>query len=232
MRAGLRLIRRPAYACGGRIERLICVPYGYPMPGWGIERGDYGFMTSDRERVVDKRNVALLYNSRGGNTKMVAEALRDALAQHGIEVEAREIAAAGLDGARSAIKPADVVLLGFWCDKGTCSEEVSALLPELSGKQVFLFGTAGFGGAPEYFERILAGVKAKLPEDATYLGGAMCQGKMGLAIRKRYEAMLAEKPDDQRVQAMIDNFDAAANHPDASDAQRIADAMLDALDIR
>ena len=60
----------------------------------------------------------------------------------------------------------------------------------------------------------------------------MCQGKMGPAIRKRYEAMLAEKPGDQRVQAMIDNFDAAASHPDASDAQKIADAMLDALDIR
>ena len=133
MRAGLRLIRRPAYACGGRIARLIYAPCGYSTPSWGIERGDYGFMTSDRERDVDKRNVALLYNSRGGNTKMVAEALRDALAQHGIEAEACEITAADLDGARSAIKPADVVLLGFWCDKGTCYEEVAERLPELSG---------------------------------------------------------------------------------------------------
>ena len=49
--------------------------------------------------------------------------------------------------------------------------------------------------------------------DATYLGGAMCQGKMGAGVRARYEAMLAEHPGDERIRGMIDNFDAGACAP-------------------
>lgn len=176
--------------------------------------------------------VAVVYNSCGGNTKMVAEALRGALAEAGREVRLAEVAAADDAAAREAICEADTVLLGFWCNKGTCSDEVAALMPLLAGKRVFLFGTAGFGGAPEYFERILAGVREKLPEDAAYLGGAMCQGKMGPGIRKRYEAMLAEKPGDARIQSMIDNFDAALAHPDDTDLAGIVAAAKEALGIR
>ncbi|MBM6687713.1 hypothetical protein H6A35_02295 [Collinsella tanakaei] len=176
--------------------------------------------------------IAVVYSSCGGNTRMVAEALRGALAEAGREVRLAEVTVADDAAAREAVGAADTVLLGFWCNKGTCSDEVSALMSELADKRVFLFGTAGFGGAPEYFERILAGVREKLPADAAYLGGAMCQGKMGPGIRKRYEAMLAEKPGDARIQSMIDNFDAALAHPDEADLADIVAAAKEALSIR
>ncbi|MCI7729971.1 flavodoxin family protein BilS [Enorma burkinafasonensis] len=174
---------------------------------------------------------AMLYNSASGNTRLVAEALERALTQAGAEVTCAEISRGGAAEAlaQAGAAEADAVLVGFWCDKGCCTQDVADALAQLGGKRVFLFGTAGFGGAPEYFERILAGVREKLPADAEYLGGAMCQGKMGPGIRRRYEGMLAEKPGDARIQAMIANFDAALAHPDDDDLARIAAAARAAL---
>ncbi len=174
---------------------------------------------------------AILYNSASGNTQQVAEALEQALANEGAEVTFVKIAHGGAADALAASNAAtaDAVLVGFWCDKGSCTQDVTDVLAQLGSKRVFLFGTAGFGGAPEYFDRILAGVREKLPQDAEYLGGAMCQGKMGAGIRHRYEGMLAEHPGDERIQAMIDNFDAALAHPNDDDLARIADAAKAAL---
>ena len=174
---------------------------------------------------------AILYNSASGNTQLVAEALERALTNEGAEVALAKIAHGGAAEAlvASNAATADAVLVGFWCDKGSCTQDVTEVLAQLGGRRVFLFGTAGFGGAPEYFERILAGVREKLPEDAEYLGGAMCQGKMGAGIRHRYEGMLADNPGDKRIQAMIDNFDVALEHPNDEDFARIVVAAKAAL---
>ena len=43
-------------------------------------------------------------------------------------------------------------------------------LPLCGGKKVALFGTAGFGGDPDYFNMLLENVKKLLPSDAVYLG--------------------------------------------------------------
>ena len=99
------------------------------------------------------------------------------------------------------------------------------VLQSLSGKRVFLFGTAGFGRLRRpYFDRILTGVRGKLPQDTVYLGGAMCQGKMPQSVRQRYEGMLAQNPDDPKIKAMIENFDVAQPHPTKEDLAAIISA--------
>ena len=161
----------------------------------------------------------VVVNSKGGNTRMVANALVDALEKAGSEAVFVDDPAA-VD--RASVDTAEVVLAGFWTDKGDCAPEMATFLERLSGKRVFLFG-------PEYFERILGNVQKHLPADAEILGTAMCQGKMGGGVRKRYEAMLAENPGDARIQAMIDNFDAALAHPTEEDVARITAAAQRAL---
>lgn len=171
----------------------------------------------------------VLYSSKGGNTRMVADALADALSTDADKVTPVEVASGHEGDAVSAVAEADAVLAGFWTDKGDCAPEMAQVLSQLEGKRVFLFGTAGFGGEATYFERIVANVKTHLPESAVLIGSAMCQGKMGMAVRRRYEAALAEHPGDARMQAMIDNFDAALSHPSAEDLAGIVDAAKDAL---
>lgn len=147
-------------------------------------------------------NYSIVFSSRTGNTKMLAQALQEAIAGHGdscIYFGAPDMAAAG----------ADLILVGFWTDKGSCDETVAAFLKELHGKKVALFGTAGFGGDPDYFAKILGNASANLPQDNTLLDGFMCQGRMPQAVRDRYVA--------QKMDAMVANFDRALSHPDQQD---------------
>lgn len=125
---------------------------------------------------------------------------------------------------------ADVVFVGFWCDKGSCSPAVQHFLQGLAGKRVFLFGTCGFGESDEYFAQILDRVRAYLPADAQYIGGAMCQGKMGMGVKRRYEGMLEKDPENAQARMLIDNWNKAQSHPNEDDVSRIAAAAKEALE--
>ena len=110
---------------------------------------------------------------------------------------------------------ADILFVGSWTDKGTCSSEIETFLKSLEGKQVYIFGTAGFGGDPSYFSGIGERMAENLPDSNTLLGYYLCQGKMPAAVRSRYEAMA--KTDPQKAKPMLDNFDRALSHPDQQD---------------
>lgn len=125
---------------------------------------------------------------------------------------------------------ADVVFVGFWCDKGSCSPAVQHFLQGLVGKRVFLFGTCGFGESDEYFAQILDRVRAYLPADAQYIGGAMCQGKMDMGVKRRYEGMLEKDPENAQARMLIDNWNKAQSHPNEDDVSRIAAAAKEALE--
>ena len=125
---------------------------------------------------------------------------------------------------------ADVVFVGFWCDKGSCSPAVQHFLQGLAGKRVFLFGTCGFGESDEYFAQILDRVRTYLPADARYIGGAMCQGKMGMGVKRRYEGMLEKDPENAQARMLIDNWNKAQSHPNEDDFSRIAAAAKEALE--
>lgn len=125
---------------------------------------------------------------------------------------------------------ADVVFVGFWCDKGSCSPAVQHFLQGFVGKRVFLFGTCGFGESDEYFAQILDRVRTYLPADARYIGGAMCQGKMGMGVKRRYEGMLEKDPENAQARMLIDNWNKAQSHPNEDDFSRIAAAAKEALE--
>lgn len=157
-------------------------------------------------------SYAIVYSSRTGNTAMLARAVREALPQE----DCRYFGAP----APQALA-ADTVYVGFWTDKGTCDEPTARFLQNLTDQKVFLFGTAGFGGAPAYFQQILNRVKANLAPGVQVTGTYMCQGKMPQAVRDRYAAM-EESP---RRTAMLENFDQALSHPDQEDLARLQAAV-------
>ena len=79
--------------------------------------------------------------------------------------------------------------IGFWTDKGHCNQEITDFLKTVQSKEVFLFGTAGFGGSQEYFGKILSSVQKHLDASNTVIGTYMCQGKMPQSVRERYVKM-------------------------------------------
>ena len=161
-------------------------------------------------------SYAIVYSSKTGNTKILADTLHDCLPQEGVDYFVIPDPAA---------MEADTLYVGFWTDKGNADESTSDFLKQLRGKQVFLFGTAGFGGSEEYFNKILKAVQKDLHSSNTVIGSFMCQGKMPMSVRQRYENMKKQPLHLPNLNAMIENFDKALSHPDADDLEQLKQAV-------
>lgn len=161
-------------------------------------------------------SYAIVYSSKTGNTKQLAQALRDSLpAKDCLYFGQSDPAALG----------ADRVYVGFWTNIGSCDDSIKQFLSQIGEQEVFLFGTAGFGGSAEYFEKILTTVKQSLPPTAKLVGEYMCQGRMPAAVQERYQKM----EDSPKKQLMIQNFDAALDHPNSEDTAALIQAVQNTL---
>ncbi len=160
---------------------------------------------------------SIVYSSKTGNTKMLADALHQAL-------PADDCVYFGAPDAQALA--AERIYIGFWTDKGTCDAETAAFLAQLTQQEIFLFGTCGFGGGVAYFEQILARVRDLLPESVQLVGNYLCPGKMPQSVRDRYVRIAEEEPAKRsHMQKMIFNFDCALSHPDADDLQALIEEV-------
>ena len=167
---------------------------------------------------------SLVVNSKSGNTRMVSGAIKRALQAAGVEFVHAAALSDDADADQVALEAqgacaADTVLVGFWCDKGACTPSVAALL----------FGTCGFGADQSYYQQIIDRVTSNLADDAELVGWAMCQGKMGPAVKQRYEAMLEQDPDNARAKLLLDNWVDAKDHPTKEDLDHMAAAAKKAV---
>ena len=151
---------------------------------------------------------SIVFESKTGNTRQAAEAIRAALGEENCTA---------FGGPCAGAAQADVVFAGFWTDKGACPAALAQFLGGLADKAVALFGTAGFGGDPAYFDGILQRVAQMLPAGCTLLGGHMCQGRMPASVGARYEAMVQQDPANAQMKLLLENFQRAQSHPDAED---------------
>lgn len=161
-------------------------------------------------------NCVVIYDSITGNTKLLAQEVALVLSAKQ-EVKLKSIT----NLQQKDILDASRIYIGFWTDKGTCSEKLKEILHNLEQKEIFLFGTAGFGASKEYFEQIICRISTELSESNTILGFFMCQGKMPLTVRNRYEKMLEQEETSKQAAMLIANFDLALSHPDKSDLEQL-----------
>lgn len=157
-------------------------------------------------------SYAIVYSSHTGNTALLAQTIRETLPQEDCVY---------FGAPDPSALTAETVYVGFWTDKGTCDTSIAQFLQSLTNQKVFLFGTAGFGGAAAYFEQILNRVKENLEDSTELIGTYMCQGKMPPSVRTRYEQM----EEGPRRTAMLENFDQALSHPNAEDLANLGTAV-------
>ena len=155
---------------------------------------------------------AIVYSSRTGNTKLLAETIQN-------QIPNDQLLYFGTPDAE-ALK-ADRIYVGFWTDKGSCDEQTAAFLKTVTNQEIYLFGTAGFGENQEYFEKVLKRTEKYLTSGVRIAGTFMCQGKMPITVRQRYEKMMKSPIRVPNLQEMIENFDKALSHPDPEDLERL-----------
>ena len=163
---------------------------------------------------------AIVYESSTGNTEQLAQAVAAALPSGECRAFGR------VDEVdRAAVAQADRVYAGFWTNRGDCGDELAEVLATLADKDVFLFGTAGFGADATYFAGVMSRVAVHLPASAQVVGSfAMPRPH----ARKRPRALRADgaaKPEQAaRMQQLIDNFD--EGQPSATTTARGVCAQL------
>ena len=165
---------------------------------------------------MKNKKYSIVYSSLTGNTKVLADAIHEALPQDECEY---------FGVSDTVIPSSELLYIGFWTDKGNADTKTLQLLSQLKNKQIFLFGTAGFGGSDIYFRKILSQVKQFIDASNVIVGEYMCQGKMPMSVRQRYEEMKKQPIHLPNLDAMIENFDKALSHPDADDLEQLKQAV-------
>lgn len=166
---------------------------------------------------MSAERYAIIFSSKTGNTKELAETIREILPKEDCDY---------FGTAEANMQSSEMLYIGFWTDKGTADATTLALLKNLKNKKVFLFGTAGFGGSKAYFQKILDTVKNVLDESNIVVGEFMCQGKMPQSVRERYVKMKEQPNHMPNLDKLIKNFDSALSHPDRDDLDHLKESVL------
>lgn len=155
--------------------------------------------------------VAIIYSSITGNTKLLAETIKNEIKE--------EIVYFG--------KPineeigADIYFIGSWTNKGDASNDIINFLKKLKNKKIAYFATTGYGGSTTYYDTLFSRVKQYIDSSNTILGILYCQGKMPIQIKERYIKMITENPNDKNLEVSLKNFEDALTHPDTNDLENI-----------
>ena len=124
-------------------------------------------------------SYAIVFSSKTGNTKLLADTLHACLPQENC---------CYFGTPDPAAMEADDLYVGFWTDKGNADESTLDFLKQLHSKNIFLFGTAGFGGSEEYFNKILKKGGAFAGQEQhglrpLYVSGARCRFRYASGMR-------------------------------------------------
>lgn len=93
---------------------------------------------------MEQERYSVLFSSQTGNTKILAQAIAQALPAAGCDY---------FGDYQGRVPSSPVLFVGFWTDKGTADAATLELLKAVKNKKIFLFGTAGFGGSAAYFQK-------------------------------------------------------------------------------
>ena len=168
--------------------------------------------------IMKRERYSIIYSSKTGNTKKLAEAIYNTLPQNKCDYYGT------VDKIDDVLS--NVIYIGFWTEKGNADHLTIDFLNKLKNKKIFLFGTAGYGESEKYFEGIINNVKKNIDSSNTIIGTFMCQGKMPLSVRKRYEKMREQNNISLNIDKLIANFDKALSHPNKVDLKTLEQIVI------
>ena len=149
----------------------------------------------------------VVYSSRTGNTKKVAEAVFESLP------EPKELFAAA-----DAPDPEgyDFIALGYWVDKGTADAGAAGYMKRVKGKKIGLFGTLGAYPDSDHARQCKEKVR-DLVSGNEILGEFLCQGRVDPELIKLMETKMKDDPHHSMTPERRARHEEAAKHPDETD---------------
>jgi flavodoxin len=162
----------------------------------------------------------IVYSSKTGNTRKLAEGIRRGLAE-----------ALGEEPRIAAVEenpdPAGAgwILLGFWVDRGNGDQKALEYLKSLEGRRIGLFGTLGAYPDSDHARDTGKRVQDLAAEKNTVLGCFLCQGRIDPALTERFKSLPADNPHAMTPERTKRHLE-AATHPDEKDLEAAVSACL------
>lgn len=163
--------------------------------------------------------VQVIYSSLSGCTKRLAEGICNALAAEEKSLHDLKDGEPILDG--------DVLLLGYWVDKGGPNAEMKALMEKVDGKKVGVFCTLAFWADSAHAQASLHSGVELLKEKNTIIGGYVCNGalspQMIAAFRSRTSGAHSATPASEA------RWELMAKHPTSCEIALAAERFNERL---
>jgi flavodoxin len=156
----------------------------------------------------------VVYSSQTGNTRKLAETVRDALPG---KTEMAPI--------EEAPQPEgyDLVAVGFWLQAGKPDPKAAAYLQNVHHVPLLLFATHGAASDSDHARNAMASA-ADLAPTADLVGTFNCPGEVNPKVLEKIRAKTPPPP-------WIADADAAVGHPDTEDLARLED-VINALNLQ
>ena len=161
-------------------------------------------------------NYSIMFTSVTGNTEILANTILNSL-------PLKKCTYFGKFNPEK-VNDSDLIFVGFWTDKGDCTEDVKKFLNGLENKRIAIFGTAGYGNSQKYFEDILSKVSSNISQNNKFIGSFMCAGKINEKAKEKYAS---NEKNNKDIEIMLQNYDNSLSHPNVRDLVNIRDFARD-----
>lgn len=122
--------------------------------------------------------VQVIYSSLSGSTKKLAQGIYDGLTDCEKSFHDVSDGNIALDG--------DIILLGYWVDKGGPNTEMENFMSTISGKVVGVFCTLAYFADTNHGNASVQKGVDLLKENNTILGSYVCNGKLGDELIEKF----------------------------------------------
>lgn len=154
-------------------------------------------------------NILVTYSSKTGNTKKVAESIKEGLGVADL-IPVSEV---------SNLDNYDIIFLGGWIDKGTFNAEVLKFVEKLNNKKIAYFFTLGAYPDSNHAKDCVNAINTLLEKNSnTIIGRYFCQGAIDPKLIEFMSKLPADHvmaPDEARIKRWKD----ASTHPDNNDLE-------------
>jgi flavodoxin len=164
-------------------------------------------LISRKEKAM---TYAVIYKSESGNTGKIANEIYNA-------IQSSQKVLCNLEQ-MTELPKADVYFIGFGIHNMTCGMDVIDLMERIPEGKIALFSTCGSPVSEEYQKKIEKNVKVWIPDELTYLGLFLCQGRTS---RRQQRDWLEKSPAHQMQLKRM--FELGSSHPDEADFAHAAE---------
>lgn len=165
--------------------------------------------------------VQIIYSSLTGCTERVAKAIFDSVNAKQKSIHNLKDGAPTLDG--------DIILLGYWVDKGGPNDEMIAFMKTVKNKAVGIFCTLGYYADSTHAQHSVQTGLELLKENNAVIGSYVCNGALA---PKMIEHMRqgGTGPHTATPQKEI-RWEIMKNHPTAAECALAAERFCERIDL-